>query len=125
MDEQRYVQLVLKKRDLQAELAAIQPELDDLAHGILVDWDREQIASKKLIFDGVGRYTLYTSRRIFAKQEFVNLAEVPIELHMLSSQKAATMLGNYIEADNKEGLAQLEHLGITPVEKIQLHVRKA
>lgn len=125
MDEQRYVQLVLKKRDLQAELAAIQPELDDLAHGILADWDREQIASKKLIFDGVGRYTLYTSRRIFAKQEFVNLAEVPIELHMLSSQKAATMLGNYIEADDKEGLAQLEHLGITPVEKIQLHVRKA
>lgn len=121
--EQHYVRLTLDKRGLQARLKLIDAELAALETELLSNWQGVSISQLKVEYDEAN-WLLYQSTRVFARQEFVNLAEVPQELHMLSVQKAASLLSEYTAQGDKEGLERLANLGITPFEKTQIHVKR-
>lgn len=121
--EQHYVRLTLEKRQLQARLKLIEAELTDLEMDLLGNWADVSITSMKVEYEDA-RWLLYQSTRVFARQECVKLAEVPLELHMLSSQKAASLMSEYMAQDDKEGLERLATLGLLPLEKTQIHVKK-
>lgn len=122
-DEQLYAELTLEKRDYQVKLKAVQEQLDEVELALLANWAEDEITSMK-VNTSAGPYLLYQSTRVFARQEFVELAEVPLEFHMLSAQKCASYLGELLALDDKEGLQRLANLGILPIEKTQIHVKK-
>ena len=121
--EQHYVRLTLAKRSQQAKLKLIEAELAELETQLLSNWESVAVSSMKVEYDE-SSWLLYQSTRVFARQEFVNLSEVPLELHMLSVQKAASLISEYSAQGDKEGLERLANLGITPFEKTQIHVKK-
>ena len=122
--EQEYADLVQAKRDLQADLANVQASIDQAERELLAEWEAAGITSMRVEDENGSRWLLYQSRRVFAKTEFVNLTEIPTELHMLSAQKCASQLSELLAAGDKEGLERLANLGIYPHEKIQIHVKK-
>lgn len=119
-------ELVYHKRNLQAELKAVEEKIGELETGLLAQWQVEGVTQMKVITE-YGPYVLYCSTRTFAKAEFVDRDKLEDEfpaLMTLNYSKAGSLLAELMATGNEEALAHLAAAGVYPNEQTRINVKK-
>lgn len=118
----QFIELTVAKRQLEAQLRDVQSGLTHYERLILDAWEPEGISQIR-----ANGYLVYKSSRVWPIVEDLDREAVGDEFPTLltvNSQKAGSLLTEYLAAGDKEGLAQLARAGIRPNEITKLHVKK-
>lgn len=126
---QELTQLTLEKRQLQADLKKVEDAIGELEPEVLSAMRFDQIQSVGVVHDG-RRYLAYLATSTYAQVdpslglEKRLVFETWPDLLTLQYQRAASLLSENLALGNQEVLGKLAAVGILPLEKTRINIRK-